>query len=218
MKIRNPRSSRGFTLIELLVVIVIIAALASLVFILAQRGILKAQQAKTLQQMRDMGLGVEAFSIDYNRPPIPDTKLNEGVDTIYGDPGGLYGSEVVIGALLGEDKEYQTGTDEIFAARQLNPRGESYISPVIVDDNRGGVGREDGKFYDAWGNEIMFAINTPPFNTDFNDGRKDKTLHTWGLAEWTDKEPRFQHYVLWSYGKDGVKSEAYAGSDDVANF
>ena len=89
---------------------------------------------------------------------------------------------------------------------------------MIVDDNRGGVGREDGKFYDVWGHEIMFAINTPPFQRDFNQGRKDKTLHTWGLAEWGDKKPRFQHYVLWSYGKDGVKAENYEGSDDVANF
>ena len=203
---------------ELLVVIVIVAVLATLAFMFAGRGILKAQQAKTLQQMRDFGLGIEAFSIDYNRPPIPKSKLDTGYDTIYGDPGGLYGSEIIVGALTGEDVDYSTGTDEVFSTRQMNPRGESYMMPIIVDDNRSGVGREDGKLYDAWGTEVIIAINTPPFESDFSGGQRDKVLHTWGLAEWTDKKPRFQNYVLLSYGKDGVKSEAYAKSDDVANF
>lgn len=218
MIIHRHSRGRGFTLVELLVSIVIIAVLASFAFMFAGRGILKAQQAKTLQQMRDFGLGVEAFSIDYNRPPIPKTKLDTGYDTIYGDPGGLYGSEIIVGTLVGDSVEYSTGTDEVFSTRQMNPRGESYVTPIIVDDNRSGVGREDGKFYDAWGKEIMIAINTPPFQVDFADGRKDKVLHTWGLAEWTDKRPRFQNHVLLSYGKDGVKAESYAKSDDVANF
>ncbi len=218
LKNRNFHRSGGFTLIELLVVIVIIAALAALSFMFARKGILKAQQAKTLQQMRDMGLGVEAFSIDYNRPPIPKTKLDTGWDTIYGDPGGNYGSEVIIGTLIGEDVDYSTATDETFNTRQMNPKGENYIMPIIVDDNRSGVGRDDGKFYDAWGNEIMFAINTPPFETDFANGKNDKILHTWGLAEWSDKKPRYQSYALWSYGNDGTKAETYGGSDDVANF
>jgi hypothetical protein len=100
----------------------------------------------------------------------------------------------------------------------MNPRGESYVTPIIVDDNRSGVGREDGKLYDSWGNEIMIAINTPPFENEFSDGQRDKVLYTWGLAEWSDKKPRFQNYVLLSYGKDGVKADSYAGSDDVANF
>lgn len=218
---RNRSRLRGFTLVELLVTIVIIVSLAALTFMFAQRGILKAQQAKTLQQMRDMGLGVEAFSIDYNRPPIPSTKLTVGVDTVYGDPGGLYGSEVIIGTLIGEDTEYSTGTDETFSTRQMNPRGENYITPIIVDDNRAGVGRDDGKFYDSWGNEIMFGINTPPFEVTENTGSpgvRDKILQTFGLAEWSDKKPRYQNYALWSYGKDGTKAETYAGSDDVANF
>ncbi len=218
MNCKTPSKRAGFTLIELLVVIVIVAALAGLIFMFAQRGILKAQKAQTLQQMRDMGLGVEAFSIDYNRPPIPQSKLDTGWDTIYGDPGGTYGSEVIIGALIGDEAEFSTGTDEVFSARQMNPRGENYIQPIIVDDNRSGVGREDGKFYDAWGNEIMFAINTPPFEKVFDNGKYDKVLHTWTLAEWADKKPRYQFHVLWSYGKDGIKAESYAGSDDVANF
>ena len=42
---------------------------------------------------------------------------------------------------------------------------------------------------------------------------------TWELGSWNDKKPRHQQYVIWSYGKDGEKSEAYAGSDDAAmNF
>lgn len=214
-----PVSDRsGFTLIELLVVIVIVAALSALAFMFSTRAIGKAERAQVIQQMRDVGLGIEAYIVDYRRPPIPESKRATGWDTIYGDPGGNYGTESLMAALLGEDNDFPTSTDEVFNSRDMNPRQNNYFTPVITDDKRSGVGRDDGKLYDSWGRELMFAINTPPFENTFNNGQNDKVLMTWGLAEWTDKKPRHQPYVIWSYGKDGVKSEAYAGSDDAANF
>lgn len=217
--IRNPRKPvLGFTLVELLVVIVIVAALASLIFTLAGRGMMKAQQTQALQQMRDISVGIEAFSVDYNRPPIPLAMLSEGEDTVYGAPDGDFGSEVVIGAITGSDTKFSKEPEGIAAGRKLNLRDETYIQPVLVDDRRGGVDRKDGKLYDVWGREIMIAVNAPPFEEEFNQGKKDKVLFTQGLGEWNDKKPRYQSYVLWSYGKDGVKSPSYAKSDDVANF
>ncbi|BCX49921.1 general secretion pathway protein GspG [Haloferula helveola] len=209
---------RGFTLIELLVVIVIVAALATLAFMFSQRALLKGQKVTVMQQMRDVSTGMEAYSLDYKRPPVPQSRLDTGTDTVYGNPEGEFGSEIIIGALLGENDTYETGTDEIFSAREINPRENQYIAVEIVDDNRGGVGAKDGKFYDLWGNEIMFAINTPAYREEDNDGRYDKILHTFGLGEWKDKKPRFERYAMWSYGKDGEKGEFYSKSDDVAYF
>jgi len=210
--------SRGFTLIELLIVIVIVAALSSLAFMFGSRAIAKAERVQVIQQMRDVGLGVEAYIVDYRRPPIPESKRLTGWDTIYGDPGGNYGTEALMSALLGEDNDFPTSTDEIFNSRDMNPRQNNYFTPVITYDKRSGVGADDGKLYDSWGRELMFAINTPPFEHDFNNGQNDKVLMTWGLAEWSDKKPRNQPYVIWTYGKDGYKADAYAGADDAANF
>lgn len=214
----RKRRPCGFTLVELLVVVVIVAALSSLVFMMSTRAIGRAERAKVIQQMRDVGLGIEAYVVDYKRPPIPESKRITGWDTIYGDPGGNYGNESLMAALLGENNDFPTNTDEIFNSRDMNPRQNNYFTPVVVSDNKSGIGQDDGKFYDAWGRELMFAINTPPFDSEFSNGQNDKRMMTWGLAEWSDKQPRHQSYVIWSYGKDGEKSEAYAGADDVANF
>ena len=210
--------SNGFTLIELLVTIVIIAVLAVTAFVVAGKAVMKAQRTTALAQMRDAAVGIESYTVDYRRPPVPKSKRDTGWDTIYGDPGGLYSNASLMGALMGSDEEFSTGTGEIFAGIDMNPKGNVYIEPRIVDNKKNGVGRDDGKLYDPWGREIIFAVNTPPFRTKDAGGKNDKRLMTWGLAEYSDKKPREQAYIVWSYGKDGLKADAYAGADDVANW
>ena len=218
MKAHLFRRPAGFTLIELMVSILIIALLAVLAFVVGGKAVMKAQRATALGQMREIAVGIESFSVDYRRPPVPKSKRDTGWDTIYGDPGGLYPNAALIGALMGSDEEFGTNTGEIFAGRDMNPNGNVYIETRIVDDKKSGIGREDGKLYDPWGREVMFAVNTPPFRTKDAGGQFDRRLMTWGLAEYEDKRPREQSYIIWSYGKDGVKAPAYAGADDIANW
>ena len=221
----------GFTLVELLVVMGIIVVLAAISIFGIHRFIESGRKVKTLGQFRDFQVGMTLFEADYQKPPIPKSKRDTGWDTIYGDPGGNYSNQFLVAALAGEDKEYPYKGDN-FSSKDVNPRGETYMTFPLARDNKSGVG-PDGRLYDPWGAEIMVAINGFKSNNpadelvDFNNGRNDSRLHTWGLAEYTETKPSEQSYVFWSYGSDKKKgnngSEIWkvvpiAGSDDVISW
>lgn len=222
-------AARGFTLVELLIVIAILAVLSLVAMYGSSRFIENSRKVQALAQFRDFQVGLSLFETDYRRPPIPRTKRESGWDTIYGDPGGNYTNQFLVSALAGEDKDYPY-VGENFSTKEVNPRGESYMVFPTAPDNKKGVGT-DGKLYDPWGREIMVAINGFKSNNpsdvlvDFNDGRNDSRLHTWGLAEYKETKPKEQSYVFWSYGKDGKKGDgdengavSLAGSDDVISW
>lgn len=237
-KIRSMTSKKpilslapGFTMVELLVVITIIAVLAVLVTLGISRFIESGRKVRTMAQFRDFQVGMSLFESDYRKPPIPQSKRETGWDTIYGDPGGTYSTRFLVSALAGDDKDYPY-VGENFSSSEVNPRNESYITFPHAPDNKGGVGR-DGKLYDPWGRELMVAINGFKSNNSqdnlvaFNEGRNDRRLHTWGLAEYTDSKPKEESYVFWSYGRDGKKGRAFpnnqavvpgSGSDDVNSW
>jgi len=58
---RKIHERRGFTLVELMVVIVIVAVLSSLAFMMASRAKKAAQNAATLNNLREIGTGVAAW-------------------------------------------------------------------------------------------------------------------------------------------------------------
>lgn len=68
MKTRSsgPSLRNGFTLVELLVVITIVVVLASLVFLVAQRGLASANKARTVSQMREIGVAVATWASENN--------------------------------------------------------------------------------------------------------------------------------------------------------
>ncbi len=226
--------SGGFTLTELLVVILIIVVMAVLVNAGAMRFIENGRKVRVMSQFRDFHVGMGLFEADYTKPPIPKSKRDTGWDTIYGDPGGSYGTEFLVSALAGEDKDYPY-KEENFSSKDVNPRNEAYMTFPFAPDRKGGVG-DDGKLYDPWGGEVMAAINgfksDSPASVllDFNisePGKNDRRLHTWKLAEYTETKPRDQSYVFWSYGKDGKKGGSagdnqmvvpLAGSDDAISW
>lgn len=225
MKIRHipssTRKNQGFTLVELLVVIAIIAVLAALSFSVSIRVMRKAEKVTCVNLMRNWGLALESYYADYNRFPLPKNKKD--YDTILGDPNGNYSTAPLVAVLTGaDDLTWIENTGDAFDMEHLNPSRDVYIEPVLSTSKKEGGIYEDGKLYDPWGRELMFALNSRRKGADFNDGKNDDILHTWGLAEWAEVKPRYEDYVIWSYGADGVKGKgdnaSFTGSDDVKSF
>jgi prepilin-type N-terminal cleavage/methylation domain-containing protein len=222
-------TARGFTLVELLVVIAIVATLALLGFLGSSRVLENGRKIQTLAQFRDFQIGLAMFEADYQKPPIPDSKQWDGYDTIYGNPNPLYHNGFLIAALVGESKDFAYA-GETFRVDDVNRLKQSYIQFPFKADKKGGVGK-DGNLYDAWGREVIVAVNGFQGRNldlvDFREGKSDRRLHTWKLAEYTETKPKDQAYVFWSYGKDGKKGRTaaspgavvrYAGSDDVISW
>lgn len=228
---RKQPTHRGCTLVELLVIAGILLGLGAVGYVGATRFVENGRKAKALAQLRDFQVGMSLFEADYRKPPIPQTKRDSGWDTVYGDPGGNYSNQFLVSALAGEDKDYPY-KGESFSTKDVNPHNQRYMTFPLAPDKKNGVG-DDGKLYDPWGGEVMVAINgfkaagPDSVLTDFNQGRNDRRLHTWGLAEYAETAPQNESYVFWSYGKDGRKGNHAAntadivplkGSDDVVSW
>ncbi len=223
--ITRHHNHRGFTLVELLVVIAIVAALAALTFSVAGKMMLKAEKAACTGLIKNFSLAIVSYESDYNRMPLPNHKYQDW-DTILGDPGGNYSTEPLVKILIGsDDLTWSENTGDTFDMSHLNPGGEVYLENNISYAKKEGGLKEDGKLYDPWGREMMFAFNSRIADHDINPisiGQHDEILHTWGLAEWSEIKPGYEGFVIWSYGHDGIKgkgdSAAFNGSDDVKSF
>ena len=225
--LRPPRKrSAAFTLVEVLVVIAIVIALAALVFGLSGRSTLAAEKAKCQALIREFEVPLAAFQMDRQRPLLPEHKEDE--DTIFGDYNGFYSTAPLVAVLTGaEEMLFEETTGEAFDLSSLNPSRTEYLDPSIVIYQDGGI-REDGKIYDPWDRELIFAINSAERRTDFNNGRRDDILYTYTLGEYSDTKPRYQEFVIWSYGKDLLIGDEgktnsnglprFSGSDDVKSW
>ena len=72
----------GFTLIELLIVVAIIAILAAIAVPNLLEAQVRSKVSRAKADMRSLATGIEAYAVDYNRPPIGDMegKAIGGVD------------------------------------------------------------------------------------------------------------------------------------------
>jgi len=231
IRLSSRRSLRGFTLVELLVVIAIIAILTTLVVGGVRNAILRAEKVRCTGTMRDVNTGLQQFSADYMRPPIP-IGIQPGTlpDVTFGDSSNRYTNDFIIAVLEGEDRNFSfEGGD--WNTRTINPKFEQYVSFPRNMEKKNGVNGligdpQFGQIFDPWGRPIMIGINVPPFTNDRSGGMNDSWMETFGLGVYPDSEPRYENYVLWSYGKDGFKGTAgkpqntnrLAGSDDVVSW
>ena len=63
---RMRKDKSGFTLIELIVVVAIISVLSLILYPAVMRGIEKARQAECIGHLRQIGLALKMYSIDWN--------------------------------------------------------------------------------------------------------------------------------------------------------
>jgi hypothetical protein len=220
----------GFRLMELAVGMAVFLLLCAAGIAGSMRTLENGRKSKALAQFRDFQMGMSLFEGDYQKPPIPRSKRDSGWDTIYGDPDGNYSTQFLVAALAGEDREFPY-KGETFSTRESNPQKKSYMVFQMAEDGKCGIG-PDGRLLDPWGGNVIVAINgfksTNPSDelVDFDNGRNDRRLHTWGLAEYHETKPRDEAYVFWSYGKDGQKGKGGSprsvvplkGSDDVVSW
>jgi len=172
--------------------------------------------------MRDISVAIVAYDADFNQPPIPIERIKER-DAVIGVSGGDYDTSALISVLTGDASgEWTESSGDSYSLDNLNPDGIVYLNPTAIQNRKDGGIKDDGKIYDRWGRELMFAFNSIVRGVDENEGKRDKILYTWGLAEWAETKPGFDEFVIWSYGKDGIKGKGstakFAGSDDVKSF
>lgn len=219
MNLRPVPHRHGFTLVELLVTVAIIIVLAAIAVVASQRVILAAEKVTCQNTIREINVSLGAYETDWLRPPLPEVK--DTWDTIMGDPNGLYSTEPLVAVLTGGDPVWEETDGNSFDMSALNPNKTVYLDPATINDEKGGL-HSDGKLYDPWGRELMFAFNSKRQSREFANGFQDKILHTWGLAEYKEVKPRYEPWVIWSYGRDGLIGKdgvnTFAGSDDVKSF
>lgn len=224
-------SARGFTLVELLVVIAIIAVLATLIFGAVRSATLKAQKVRCLGAIREVNTALQTFNSDYMRPPIPPgIAPGTMADTTFGDPGGQYTNDYIVSVLEGEDRTFSFAGGD-WNTRNTNPKLEEYIKFPRNTEKKNGVNNIEGdatfgQILDPWGGPFMIAINVPPFTTERSAGMNDKWMETFDKAVYPDSQPRYEPFVVWSYGRDKQKGTAGAPnannrldkSDDVVSW
>lgn len=231
MKTKSKFQKKGFTLVELLIVIAIIVSLAALIVAGTRKAILKSQKVSCLNTMRSVGAGLQAYISDRNVPPLPVAlRTPEGIDTVFGSPTGQYPNDYLVAVLEGEDKSFTYGGDP-WLTSEVNPNFEEYVKLARTPDKKNGVydkpgDQLSGRLYDPWGRMLMIAVNVPPYIEVENGGKNDKLMFTDGLTTYPDTRPHEESFVIWSYGKDGVKGTAgknpaanpYRSSDDVISW
>lgn len=111
----HPTVQRGFSLVELLVAITIIVILATLVFMGAQRGIASANKARTVSQMREIGVAVATWAAE-----------NNNNEPMYFRDGSGDSSSEATPALSAANHRFCAGNPAILLYQKDNPE-ESYL-------------------------------------------------------------------------------------------
>lgn len=88
--------NQGFTLIELLIVVSIIAILAAISLVNYREAVQRAETTECLENMRVLGIALNAYAVDYNAYPNADGSGEQNLTTEFskGPAGNGYWSAV----------------------------------------------------------------------------------------------------------------------------
>jgi general secretion pathway protein G len=64
------RGNKGFTLIEILIVVAIIGILVAIATPLLLEALQRAKQKRTMEDMRNISVGLECYMVDYTKYPL----------------------------------------------------------------------------------------------------------------------------------------------------
>ena len=198
---RNPYRHGGFTLIELLVVIAVIAILAALLLPGLAKAKLKAQQAKCVNNVRQLTLASQMYASDYGK--------------FFSYSGGSYaavgGPSLWMGTLI----EYYAKVDDLrLCPTAMKPAREGVSNPFGSADTRwrwtsADPDMEGGYALNGWmytDRDITFRSDIPNINN--YTYKKEERI------EDPAKTPVFMDSVwvdLWPWETDTAASDLYTG-------
>jgi prepilin-type N-terminal cleavage/methylation domain-containing protein len=158
-----PQRPHAFTLIELLVVIAIIAVLMGLAFPVFQSVQNSAKRTQAKNDLVQIVTATTAYYTEYGTYPNPATSTSDVTFGTSGTPNNQLFNEL-------------RGTEDA----QSNLRRIAFISPPIAKDAnnpKGGIGPNDGRWYDPWGTQYQIRLDTDydgkvasPYSGDVDQG------------------------------------------------
>ncbi|MGZ5554013.1 MAG: type IV pilin protein, partial [Chthoniobacterales bacterium] len=145
MKSFKANHAAAFTLVEMLVVVSIIAVLIGLAFPVFQGAQNSAKNAAAKNDLTQIVAAVSAFYTEYGTYP------------------STYSPEMTFDGKNGNnnDKLFNELRGNQFAT--MNPRNIGFIAPPVAKDAtkpKGGIGQNDGRWYDPWGQEYLVRLDT----------------------------------------------------------
>jgi len=141
-------SQTAFTLIELLVVVAVIALLASLLLPALAKSKVAGKQAKCVSNLHQIGLGVLAYSTDFDHLPQYTTQAERPTSNSLFQNNRMY--------LWGENDNF-----DIRNERLLTPYMGKFIAECPLDQGyRAGSGLSDfyldGNFFQVYGSSYVY--------------------------------------------------------------
>lgn len=227
LPMRRPASSSAFTLIELLVVISIIAILMGLLFP-AFKGV--QDQAKRTQAKNDeqqIITAVNAYFTEYGRMPVDDTK--QGVDTLAGNPNGLYDNAYIFNVLRAIPDSNWNSNNKLNARQTVYFNGSNAKDAdkpksgfATKDTTSNGAPIKNGGYVDPWGNEYLVAVDSD-YDGWTNDFIPYSDLNYQVINGGQGPRPSVSgSCISSSWGKDtkwGTNGDGkFKGSDDVLSW
>lgn len=151
----------AFTLIELLIVIAIIAILAGLAFPAVQGALDSGKKAQARNDLQQIVMAVKAYQLEYGKLPLLSESASSGdVPT---------NNSHLFNVLRGTGNE---GED-----KDMNPRKIAFIEPKVSKARKGGLGIDNGIFYDPWGTPYQIRM-------DHNYDNQIQNFYTGNSAGW----------------------------------
>ena len=136
----REQSGGGFTLVEVLVVILIVGVLSSAVFAITRSSTLRAKEAGSISNMRNIGLALQSYA-DENGGKYPETSHTVGLDRAWIAEleeylGDFDEARVCPGDPRGKERLAAGGTSYILNSFLFVPETDAFGDPIGVPLNR----------------------------------------------------------------------------------